>query len=67
LKVYNTQTRRKEDFVPQNPEHVTLYACGPTVYSYAHIGNARAAVAFDVLARVLRKQFNKVTYVIYPK
>jgi len=49
--------------VPQNPEHVTLYACGPTVYSYAHIGNARAAVAFDVLARVLRKQFNKVTYV----
>lgn len=63
MKVYNTQTRRKEDFVPQNPEHVTLYACGPTVYSYAHIGNARAAVAFDVLARVLRKQFNKVTYV----
>lgn len=63
MKLYNTQTKQKTDFVPQDPEHVTMYVCGPTVYSYAHIGNARPAVVFDVVARVLRSQFNKVTYV----
>jgi len=63
VKIYNTHTRQKETFEPQNPEHVSMYVCGPTVYSYAHIGNARPAVAFDVLARVLRKLYANVTYV----
>lgn len=63
MKLYNTHTRQKEIFKPQNPEHVSMYVCGPTVYSYAHIGNARPAVAFDVLSRVLRQLYAKVTYV----
>lgn len=63
LKLYNSLTRRKEDFSPLDPSHVRLYACGPTVYSYAHIGNARMAVVFDVLANILRSQYPKVTYV----
>lgn len=54
LKLYNSLTRQKEDFIPSDPERVTMYNCGPTVYSYAHIGNARAAVVADVLFRVLR-------------
>ncbi len=54
LKLYNTLTRKKEVFEPADPTRVTVYNCGPTVYSYAHIGNARAAVAADVLFRVLR-------------
>jgi len=62
VKLYNTESKRKTDFVPQNPENVTMYVCGPTVYSYAHIGNARPAVVFDVVARVLRSQFAGVTY-----
>lgn len=63
LKLYNSLTRNKEEFVPIDPEHVRIYACGPTVYNYAHIGNARMAVVFDLLARVLRVQFPQVTYV----
>ena len=62
LKLYNSLTRNKEEFVPLDPEHVRIYACGPTVYSYAHIGNARMAVVFDLLARLLRQQFPQVTY-----
>ncbi|WP_416877025.1 cysteine--tRNA ligase [Litorimonas sp.] len=54
LTLYNSLTREKERFIPQNPKRVTMYNCGPTVYSYAHIGNARAAVVADVLFRVLR-------------
>ena len=54
LTLYNSLTRTKEQFVPQDPTRVTMYNCGPTVYSYAHIGNARAAVVADVLFRVLR-------------
>jgi len=54
LTLYNSLTRRKEVFTPQDPKRVTMYNCGPTVYSYAHIGNARAAVVADVLFRVLR-------------
>ena len=61
--LYNTKTRRKEKFIPQDPERVTMYVCGPTVYSYAHIGNARPAVVFDVLARVLRREFGGLVYV----
>ncbi|MBI1301635.1 MAG: cysteine--tRNA ligase [Alphaproteobacteria bacterium] len=62
LKLYNSLTRQKEHFEPVNPSHVRLYACGPTVYNYAHIGNARMAVVFDVLARLLRTLHPKVTY-----
>lgn len=62
LKLYNSLTRTKEDFVPLDPQHVRIYACGPTVYAVAHIGNARMAVVFDVLARVLRVLYPKVTY-----
>lgn len=62
MKLYNSQTKSKTDFVPLDPDHVTMYVCGPTVYSYAHIGNARPAVIFDMVARVLRTQFPKVTY-----
>ena len=63
MRLYNSLTRKKVDFVPQNPEHVTMYVCGPTVYSYAHIGNARPAVVFDVLARLLRHDYPRVSYV----
>jgi cysteinyl-tRNA synthetase len=63
LKLYNTLTRKKEDFVPITPGQVKMYACGPTVYSYAHIGNARMAVVFDVLARILRADGLNVTFV----
>ncbi|MGH1542110.1 MAG: cysteine--tRNA ligase [Arenicella sp.] len=63
MKIYNSQTRKKEIFEPLDSEHVTLYVCGPTVYSYAHIGNARPPVVFDILVRVLRQLYPKVTYV----
>ena len=51
LKLYNSLSRKKEVFKPVNNDNVRLYACGPTVYSFTHIGNARMAVVFDVLAR----------------
>src|SRR5258707_13776050 len=57
LTLYNTLTRRKESFEPLDPSNVRLYVCGPTVYDFAHIGNARAVVAFDVLYRVLRHEY----------
>ncbi len=63
LKLQNSLSGKKETFEPINPDHVRIYACGPTVYSYAHIGNARMAVVFDVLANVLRTIYPKVTYV----
>ena len=65
LKLFNTLTRRKEIFKPINPENVRMYVCGPTVYDYAHIGNARPIIVFDVLYRVLRHVYGKthVTYV----
>ena len=62
MQLHNTLSGRKEDFVPLDPQRVTMYVCGPTVYSYAHIGNARPAVVFDVLARLLlRRSFRDVT------
>ena len=60
--VYNTLTRRKEAFEPLDPERVTMYACGPTVYDHPHIGNARPAVVFDLLFRVLRHRYPQVVY-----
>lgn len=63
IKLYNSLKRQKEEFVPLDPQNVRLYACGPTVYNYAHIGNARMAVVFDVWARLFRHVYPKVTYV----
>lgn len=63
LQLYNTLSRKKDIFTPLDPAHVRLYACGPTVYNYAHIGNARMAVVFDLLVRLLRTLYPKVTYV----
>jgi cysteinyl-tRNA synthetase len=63
LRLFNTLTREKEAFVPLDPAHIRLYVCGPTVYDYAHIGNARPVVVFDVLARLLRRDYPRVTYV----
>ncbi|MDG2519947.1 cysteine--tRNA ligase [Caulobacter segnis] len=57
LKLYDTMAREKRTFVPADPDRVTMYVCGPTVYGYAHIGNARPVVVFDVLYRLLRKEF----------
>jgi cysteinyl-tRNA synthetase len=62
LKIHNTMTRRKEEFQPVDPGHVRLYVCGPTVWDFAHIGNARPVVVFDTLVRLLRRQYPKVTY-----
>ncbi len=61
--LHNSLTRRKERFTPIDPQHVRLYVCGPTVYDLAHIGNARPIVVFDVLARLLRQLYPRVTYV----
>ena len=66
LKLYNSLTRKKEVFTPGDPERVTMYNCGPTVYSYAHIGNARAAVVADVLFRVLRHIYGE-DHVVYAR
>jgi len=62
LRLHNGLTRRTEEFVPANPERVTMYVCGPTVYNYVHIGNARPYVAFGLLARLLRRLYPKVVY-----
>ena len=57
LRLYDTMARAKRTFVPIDPARVTLYVCGPTVYNYAHIGNARPVVVFDVLFRLLRRLY----------
>ena len=62
LRLTNTLTRRKEPFTPARPDLVTMYVCGPTVYNFAHIGNARPAVVFDVLYRLLKRRFERVVY-----
>ena len=61
--LFNTLSGKKEILKPSDPQHVKIYACGPTVYNYAHIGNARMAVVFDTFVRTLRFIFPKVTYV----
>ena len=63
LKIFNTLNSKKEIFVPIDKNHVKIYACGPTVYNFAHIGNARMAVVFDTFVRTLRVIYPKVTYV----
>ena len=62
ISLYNSLTRRTEPFAPLDPERVTMYLCGPTVYSYVHIGNARGPVVFDVLAKLLRRHYPHVVY-----
>src|ERR1700712_4157509 len=65
LRLYDTLTKEKRPFEPIDPNNVRMYACGPTVYDFAHIGNGRAAIVFDVLFRVLRHRYgaDHVTYV----
>ncbi|HEU0277986.1 MAG TPA: cysteine--tRNA ligase [Rhodanobacteraceae bacterium] len=62
LALYNSLTRQVEPFVPLDPTRVTMYVCGPTVYHYVHIGNARGPVVFDVLARLLRRRYARLVY-----
>ncbi|MEO7655485.1 MAG: cysteine--tRNA ligase [Sphingomicrobium sp.] len=64
IRLYDTLARKKRDFVPADPERITMYVCGPTVYGRAHIGNARPAVVFDTLARLIRHEFgaDSLTY-----
>ena len=63
LTIYNTLTRKQEEFKPQTPGVVNMYVCGPTVYNYIHIGNARSAIAFDTVRRYLEFKGYKVNYV----
>lgn len=62
LHIYNTMSRQKELFEPLDPQRVTMYVCGPTVYNLAHIGNARPAVVFDTLFRLLQTHYDNVVY-----
>ncbi|WP_395688304.1 cysteine--tRNA ligase [Aestuariivirga sp.] len=64
LRLHNTLTRTKDDFVPMDPKNVRMYVCGPTVWDYAHIGNARPVIVFDVLFRLLRQIYG-VAHVKY--
>ena len=57
LRLYNTLTRTKEELVPLDRENVRMYVCGPTVYDFAHIGNARPVIVFDLLFRLLRQVY----------
>ena len=62
IRLYNSKSKKKEVFNPINDQNVTMYVCGPTVYGAHHIGNARPAVVFDILAKLLREKFETVTY-----
>ena len=63
MQLYNSLSGRKESFTPADPGRPTMYVCGPTVYNHPHIGNARPAVVFDVLFRLLRHRFGDALYV----
>ena len=63
IRLYDTMTREKRPFIPLNPQRITMYVCGPTVYGRAHIGNARPAVVFDTLARLIRHEFGEKSLV----
>ena len=60
--LHNTLTKQKQKFIPQDPKRVSMYVCGPTVYSEPHIGNARAALVGDLFFRILNELFENVTY-----
>src|SRR4249919_1450779 len=57
IRLHDTMMRKKREFIPADPKRITMYVCGPTVYGRAHIGNARPAVVFDTLARLIRHEF----------
>ena len=61
MRIYNTLTRQKQEFVPIAENEVKMYACGPTVYNYIHIGNARPLIIFDTLRRYMEYRGMKVT------
>ena len=63
MKIFNTLTRQKDEFVPIKPGEVSIYACGPTVYNFIHIGNARPLCVFDCLRRYFEWRGYKVNYV----
>lgn len=63
IKLFNSLSKEKEEFIPQDPKNITIYVCGPTVYSFPHLGNARSVVIYDLLFRLFLKNFEKVTYV----
>ena len=63
MQIYNTLTNQKEEFKPIHPGKVMMYVCGPTVYNYIHIGNARSVVAFDTVRRYLEYKGFDVQYV----
>lgn len=63
IRLYNTLTRKKEEFIPVEPGKVKMYVCGPTVYNYIHIGNARPYIAFDAVRRYLEYRGYEVNYV----
>src|SRR5881628_2679239 len=63
IRLYDTLAREKREFVPADPNRITMYVCGPTVYGRAHIGNARPAVVFDTLARLIRHEFGEKSLV----
>ena len=63
MKIYNTMSKRKEEFVPLEEGKVKMYVCGPTVYNFIHIGNARPFIVFDTMRRYLEYQGYKVTFV----
>ena len=66
IRLYDSLAREKRDFEPQDPNRVTMYVCGPTVYNRAHIGNFRPVIVFDTLFRVLRDQYGD-TAVVYAR
>ncbi len=63
LKIYNTLTRKKEEFIPLKSGEVGMYVCGPTVYNYIHIGNARPFIIFEVVRRFLKFKGYRVKYI----
>ena len=63
IRIFNTLQKKIQDFIPLEKKHVKVYVCGPTVYDNIHIGNARPLVVFDVLVRLLKSNYEKVTYV----
>ena len=63
LLIHNTLSRQKEEFLPIDPQNVRMYVCGPTVYDFAHLGNARPVAVFDTLYRLLKRHYPQVTYV----
>ena len=63
IKIFNSLARKEEELILQEPNHLKMYVCGPTVYDRPHIGNARSAVVYDMFFRLFKKLFNDVTYV----